>query len=94
LFFGLGRRDVGDGFEQSPVIEPIDLFQRRLFDGFEAAPWPASVDHIGLIKAVDGFGQSVVVAVADAADRRLDPSFSEALGVLDGCTAIRSRCDG
>ena len=40
-------------------------------------------DHFGLVEAVDCLGQSVVVAVADAADRRLDPGFGKALGVLD-----------
>jgi len=38
----------------------------------------------GLVEAIDRLGQSVVVIFADAADRRLDPGFSEALGVLDG----------
>jgi hypothetical protein len=35
------------------------------------------------VKAVDRLGQSVVVAFADAADRRLDPGFGEALGIFD-----------
>src|SRR5690606_31605980 len=29
-------------------------------------------------------GESIVVGIADTADRRLDASFSQALGVLDG----------
>ena len=62
LFFGFGRRDVSDRFEQSPVVEPVDPLERGIFDGFEAAPRPASVDHLGFVEAVDGLGQSVVVA--------------------------------
>lgn len=42
------------------------------------------MDQCGLVKAVDRFGKSVVIAVADAADRWLDAGFSKALGVLDG----------
>ena len=41
-------------------------------------------DHLGLVEAVDRLGQSVVVAIANATDRRLDPGFGEAPGVLDG----------
>jgi len=41
------------------------------------------VDQLGLEQAVDGFGEGVVVAVADAADRRLDAGLEQALGVAD-----------
>jgi len=41
------------------------------------------VDDLGLVKAVDRLGQSVVVAVADAADRRFDPGLGKPLGVAD-----------
>ena len=40
LFFGLGRRDVSDGFEQSPVVEPVDPFERGIFNRFEARHGP------------------------------------------------------
>jgi len=39
------------------------------------------VDDLGLVKTVDGLGEGVVVAVADTADRRLDPGLGEPLGV-------------
>ena len=42
------------------------------------------MDHLGLVEAVDGLGQRVVVGIADAADGRFDPCFGEALGVADG----------
>jgi hypothetical protein len=42
------------------------------------------MDHLGLVEAVDGFGESVVIGISDAADRRLHASFSQALGVLNG----------
>jgi hypothetical protein len=52
------------------MVEPVDPFERGIFDSFEAAPRSTPVDHLGLVEAVDGLGQSVVVAVADAANRR------------------------
>jgi hypothetical protein len=42
------------------------------------------LDHLGLVETVDGFCESVVVGISDAADGRLDTSFSQAFGVLDG----------
>ena len=41
------------------------------------------MDHLGLVKPVDGFGEGVVVAVADASHGRLDAGFGQALGVFD-----------
>lgn len=66
------------------MVEPVDPLERGIFDGFEAAPRSTPVDHLGLVKTVDRLGQSVVVAIFDAADRRLNPGFGEALGVVDG----------
>ena len=54
-----------------------------VFDGLERSPRAAPVDRLGLVEAVDRFGQRVVVAVADAADRRIDPGFGQAPGVFD-----------
>jgi hypothetical protein len=65
------------------MIEPVDPLERRILDGFEAAPWSTAMDDLGFVEPVDRLGQSVVVAVADAADRGLDPGLGEALGVLD-----------
>ena len=41
------------------------------------------MDHLGLVEAVDGLGQGIVVAVADAADGWLDAGLGQALGVFD-----------
>jgi hypothetical protein len=41
------------------------------------------MDDLGFVEAVDRLGQSVVIAVADAADGRLDAGFRQALGVTD-----------
>ena len=40
------------------------------------------MDDLGLVETVDRFGQSIVVAVADAADGGFKAGLGEALGVL------------
>ena len=89
MILGFGRRDVADGLQQSTMVEPVDPFERVVRDGFEAAPGSATVDHLGFVEAVDRLRQSIVAAVADTADRRLDAGLGEALSVdrhvLGGC---------
>src|SRR5947207_15944874 len=41
------------------------------------------MDDLGLVEAVDGLGQRVVVAVADAAHGWLDTGFCQAFSVFD-----------
>ena len=41
------------------------------------------MDDLGLVKTVDRFGQGVVIAVANTADRRLDTRLGEAFGILN-----------
>ena len=41
------------------------------------------MDDLCFVEAVDRLGESVVVGVANAADRRLDPGRGQAFGVLD-----------
>src|SRR6266511_1973078 len=82
-FLRVGRRDVADGLQQPAIVEPVYPFQRRELDCLERPPWPAPVDDLGFVKAVDGFGEGIVVTVADAAHRRLDTRFRQALGVFD-----------
>lgn len=40
------------------------------------------MDHLCLAEIVDGFGESVVIGVSDAADRGLYASFSQTLVYL------------
>jgi hypothetical protein len=80
---GFGRRDVSDGLQEPPVVEPVHPFQSRELDGLEATPWSAPMDYFGLVEAVDGFGEGIVIGISDAADRRLDTGFSQTLGAFD-----------
>jgi hypothetical protein len=50
------------------MVEPVHPFERGELDGFEGPPWSTSMDELCLVKAVDGLGERIVVAVADAAD--------------------------
>ena len=79
---GFGRGYVSDGLQEPSVIEPIDPFQGGELDGLEAAPWPAQMDYLGLVETVDGFGESVVIGISDAADRRFDAGFSQTFSVF------------
>jgi hypothetical protein len=80
----LSWRDVSDRLEEAAIVEPVDPFQRRVFDGLEAAPGAAAMDDFCFEKSVDGFGQGVVIAVADAAHRRFDAGIGQSLGVANG----------
>src|SRR4051812_10995734 len=78
-----GRRYVADGLQEPPVVEPVHPFQRRELDGFERPPRPTSMDDLSFVETIDRLGESIVVIVADAADRRLNAGFRQALGVLN-----------
>ena len=81
--YHLGGRDVPDGLEKSPIVEPVDPFERGVLDGFDRAPRTAPVDDLGLVEAVDRFGEGIVVAVADAPHGGFEAGLGEALGVFD-----------
>src|SRR5438874_2518964 len=81
--FGLGGRHVSDWSKQATVVEPLDPFQGGELDKFQRTPRSPSADHLGLVKAVDALGQSIVIAVADAAHGGLDARFGQALGVAN-----------
>ncbi len=65
------------------MVEPVDPFQRGEFNRFEAPPWSAPMDDLGLVETVDRFGERVVVTVAHTSDRRLDPCLSQSLRIPD-----------
>ncbi len=73
--FGLGRRDIADGLEKAAIIEPVHLFEGGEFHGLSVTPGSPALDHLGLERTVDGFGEGIVVAVADAAYGWFDAGF-------------------
>ena len=80
-FFGLCWRHVSDGFQKTPVVEPIDPFERGELHGFEIAPWSSPVDDLGLVKTVDRFGESIIITVANTSDGGLDARLRQSLGI-------------
>jgi len=43
------------------MVVPVDVFQGGQFEFVEAAPWSVSFDQLGLVQAVYGLGECVVV---------------------------------
>lgn len=64
------------------MVVPVHPFQGRHFYSFAALPRLA-VDPLGLVQTVDGLSQCVVVAVALAANRGLNASLCQPLGIAD-----------
>lgn len=81
--FGFGGWNVADRPEQAAVIEPVDPFERRQFDGLQIAPRTAFMNDFRLVQTVNRLGQRIVVRVANTAHRRLDTSVLQALRVAD-----------
>ena len=81
--FELHRRDVADRLQQPPVIEPVDPFQRCVFDGLQMPSGAATVNDLGLVEPDDRLGQCVVSGVAPASHRGLGACFGQPLGVAN-----------
>ena len=73
---GFGGRDIADGLEEAPMVEPVHPFESRELHCLGMTPGAAPADHLGLEQADDRLGESIVVAVADAADRWLDAGMA------------------
>jgi hypothetical protein len=65
----LGRRDLATGSVEPAGVPERDPVRGRELDLLDRPPGPATVDEFGLVQAVDGLGESVVVRVAPAPDR-------------------------
>ena len=72
-----------DAAHRRNLIGRLRPFERGVFDRVERPPRPTPMNDLGLVKAIDRLGQGVVIAVADAADRRFDASFGKPFGVFD-----------
>ena len=92
--FELRRRNVANRFKKPAFVEPINPNEGGVLDLVEIAPGATVMDDLGFVESDDGFGERVVVRVADATDRRLDACFLQPLRVPDR-EVLRSpgRCD-
>ncbi len=66
------------------LLGRLSPFERGELDGFQAAPGSPAMDHLSFVEPIDRLGQSVVIAVTDAADLRLDAGLRQPLAVFDG----------
>ena len=70
-------------------LAPVDPFERCKLDGSKGLSRSGSgyhfsiVYHLGILKFVERFGQSIVIAVADAASQCLTAGLGKALGLFD-----------
>ena len=85
----LDRWDVAAILEQAGGVEPVDPFGGGVFDLVDAAPRALVPDDLGLVEAVDGLGQRVVIARPDRADRGGDPGDRDPFAVADRLVLLR-----
>ena len=52
-------------------------------DCFGGLPESLGVDELGLIEAVDGFGESIIVGIANTPHRGLKSSFCQPFGIAN-----------
>ena len=79
---GFSSRDVANGFEQAPLIEPVDPFQCCELDDLEGTPVAPPVDHFCPVGSTESFsdranGPTNSVAQWPWTDR--PPTFEERL---------------
>jgi hypothetical protein len=74
---------MSERIEQAAVVEPVDPLERRELDVVDAAPGPATTNHLRFEEPDDRLSEGVVIRVADAADGPLHTRLGEALGVTD-----------
>lgn len=74
---------------ESPVVEPVDVLDRRDLEVRDAAPGPLVADEFDFEDRVHRLREGVVVAVALGADRRDRACFGESVGVAD-CSLLDS----
>jgi hypothetical protein len=56
----LSRRDHADLTVQTTMVEPVDVLESLELDVIESAP-RTLVNQLGLVQAVEGFGERVVI---------------------------------
>jgi hypothetical protein len=64
----LDRWDVAAVFVETVAVEPVDPPGRGVFDLVDGPPRLTWFDQLGLVQAVDGFGECVVIGAADGSD--------------------------
>lgn len=47
------------------MVELVDPFECGELGGFKGTPWSTPVDHFGFVKAIDGLGQNILIAITE-----------------------------
>ncbi len=50
------------------MVRPVDPFEGGELDSVQRAPGSSPADDLSLEQAIDGFGEGIVVAIANATD--------------------------
>lgn len=74
-FLGFGRRNVANMLRQPSIVEPNHSFQRGELDRLKTPLRSAPVDDLCFVEVINRLCQCIVIAVANAADGRLDASL-------------------
>ena len=65
---------------ESPVVEPVDIDGRLGANVRGITPGPLWLDQLGLVEAIDRFGERIVMRITDGADRRVDSLGDKPVG--------------
>jgi hypothetical protein len=63
------------------IVEPCHPFQRCQLHRFTALPGRAAMNQFRFVQAIDGLGQSIVIAISLAPHRGFDAGLGKALAV-------------
>ena len=77
------RWSVADGAVSPLCVVPTDLLQGFPLDPGHGFPRAEELDDLGPEQADDAFRQSIVTAVANAADRGVNPGLRQTFGIAD-----------
>ena len=79
----LDRWDVAAVLVEAVVVEPVDPPGGGVFDLLDGAPGLAWFDQFGLVQAVDGFGQRVVIGLTAPTEGWMPASASRSVNRID-----------
>ena len=95
-----GWRDMSDGSEQAPIIEPVHPSQRLPFHRVRRFPRTQPVDDLCFEQPDDRLREGIAGAVPDGADRWLEACLGQSFGVAqrqilpapDALLFVKRRC--
>ena len=79
----LGRWYVANRSQEPLLVEPGHPVESGELDIVDSLPRAVLSNDLGLVQADHRFGQRVVIGIAPASNRGLDPVFGEPLRVSD-----------